>query len=103
MADLSGQFIDQRYEVLELLDEGGMAMVYRTVDTRLNRVVALKIIPKEKFNKEQLEEILQRLYLPCHYRGKSIKMAEIIQIQVNDMRSFLDGSKKSYLPFICKW
>ena len=60
MTDLTGQFFDQRYEVLELLDEGGMAMVYRTNDTRLNRVVALKIIPKEKFNKEQLEEILQR-------------------------------------------
>ena len=60
MADLTGQIIDQKYEILELLDEGGMAMVYRADDTRLNRMVALKIIPKEKFNKEQLEEILQR-------------------------------------------
>lgn len=60
MADLTGQCIEQRYEIIELLDEGGMAMVYRAYDIRLNRPVALKIISKEKFNKEQLEEILQR-------------------------------------------
>ncbi len=60
MADITGQIIDQKYEIAELLDEGGMAMVYRANDTRLNRIVALKIIPKEKFNTEQLEEILQR-------------------------------------------
>jgi serine/threonine protein kinase/formylglycine-generating enzyme required for sulfatase activity len=60
MADLIGQVINQKYEIVELLDEGGMAVVYKAYDIRLNRTVALKIIPKEKFNKEQLEEILQR-------------------------------------------
>ncbi len=60
MADLTEQIIDQKYEILELLDEGGMATVYRANDIRLNRTVALKIIPKEKFNTEELEEILQR-------------------------------------------
>jgi serine/threonine protein kinase/formylglycine-generating enzyme required for sulfatase activity len=60
MADLIGQVINQKYKIVELLDEGGMAMVYRADDIHLNRTVALKIILKEKFKKEQLEEILQR-------------------------------------------
>jgi len=49
-----------RYNILELLDEGGMAAVYRANDTRLERSVAVKVIRTEKFIKIQLDEILQR-------------------------------------------
>lgn len=41
---LIGEVIDGRYTVLELIATGGMASVYRAVDTRLDRDVALKVM-----------------------------------------------------------
>jgi serine/threonine protein kinase len=35
------------YEVLAPLDAGGMGEVYRARDTRLDRVVAIKILPSQ--------------------------------------------------------
>ena len=38
------KLLGKRYEVGEMIGSGGMADVYRGVDTRLNREVAIKIL-----------------------------------------------------------
>jgi eukaryotic-like serine/threonine-protein kinase len=48
MADGTGVLVDRmlgRYQLLSLVGRGGMAEVYCAVDTRLNRLVAVKVLP----------------------------------------------------------
>ena len=42
-----GQMLDERYEILERIGEGGMAIVYKAMCHRLNRYVAIKIMRDE--------------------------------------------------------
>lgn len=44
MSDLSGQLIDNRYELIRIIANGGMGTIYEGIDTRLDRKVAVKIM-----------------------------------------------------------
>lgn len=44
MSDLSGELIDNRYELIRVIANGGMGTIYEGLDTRLDRKVAVKIM-----------------------------------------------------------
>ena len=52
-----GQMLDNRYELLEVIGIGGMAVVYKALCHRLNRLVAVKIL---KDDYQQDEEFRRR-------------------------------------------
>ena len=52
MSDFTGQLIDNRYQLKQLLASGGMATIYSAVDTRLDRAVAVKIMHAHLANDE---------------------------------------------------
>jgi eukaryotic-like serine/threonine-protein kinase len=49
-----------RYHILEQLGEGGMAIVYKAYDTRLEKEVAVKVIRTEKLTLETMDKSLKR-------------------------------------------
>lgn len=52
MDNYIGRLLDNRYEILEVIGTGGMAVVYKALCHRLNRLVAIKIL-KDEFSKDE--------------------------------------------------
>lgn len=58
-----GKLLDNRYEILEVIGTGGMAVVYKALCHRLNRYVAVKIL-KDEYAKD--EEFRNRFHAESH-------------------------------------
>ncbi len=80
-----GRMLDGRYEILEILGTGGMAVVYKARCHRLNRLVAIKIL-KHEFARD--EEFRRRF----RAEGEAVAMLSHPNIvQVYDVSSTTDA------------
>src|ERR1700736_3435691 len=59
MPILSGKRLGP-YEILSAIGAGGMGEVYRAKDTRLNRIVAIKVLPSHLADSPELRERFER-------------------------------------------
>ena len=76
-----GRLLDNRYEILEVIGTGGMAVVYKARCHRLNRLVAIKIL-KDEYSRD--EEVRRRF----HAEGEAVAMLSHPNIvQVYDVSS----------------
>ncbi len=55
-----GKILNNRYEILELVGQGGMASVYLGIDKTLNRNVAIKVLKSEFVENEQFLKKFER-------------------------------------------
>ncbi len=81
-----GRLLDGRYEILEIIGTGGMAVVYKARCHRLNRLVAIKIL-KDEFAGD--EEFRRRF----HAEGEAVAMLSHPNIvQVYDVSTSDDAN-----------
>src|SRR5574344_988679 len=97
-----GQLLDDRYELLEVIGTGGMAVVYKARCHRLNRLVAIKIL-KDEFSGD--EEFRRRF----RAEGEAVAMlshpniVQVYDVSTSDSANFIvmeliDGiSLKEYM------
>ena len=96
-----------RYQILELLGEGGMGAVYKAADLEVDRIVALKVIrPDMASNPEILARFKQELLLSSKVthrnviriydlgEAEGVKFITMEYIEGKDLRSVLHEKKK---------
>src|SRR5216684_348059 len=88
-----GSVLAERYEILQLLGQGGMGAVYKAHDKELDRVVALKLIRSEfAKNPEILRRFKQELILARQVTHKNV-------IRIYDLGQ-ADGIKFITMDFV---
>ncbi len=89
----TGTLLGNRYEILEMLGEGGMGTVYKAIDRELDRVVAVKVIrPELAGNQKILQRFKQELILARQVTHKNV-------IRIFDL-GVADGVKFITMEFI---
>ena len=89
--------LEDRYELLERIGEGGMAMVYKALDRRLNRYVAVKIMRPEM---SQDEEVRQRFFAESHAvaRLSSPNIVAVYDVNHSGARAPSPGGRRCISP-----
>jgi tetratricopeptide (TPR) repeat protein/predicted Ser/Thr protein kinase len=88
-----GAVLGQRYEILQILGEGGMGAVYKARDRELNRMVALKVIRPELAGSQAIiDRFKQELLLATQVTHKNV-------IRIYDL-SEAEGMKFITMEFV---
>lgn len=98
MSSLIGQSIE-RYNILSQIGEGGMATVYKALDTCLHREVALKVIRTERLTLETMDKTLKR------FQREARALAKLTHTNIVPIMDFGEFEGKPFLvmPFISGW
>ena len=92
MALESGQKVDNRYRIEELLAQGGMGAVYRAWDTRLSRDIALKeMIPQPGLDPQTLAHLCQQ------FEQEAVVLARLSHPHLVDVTDFFEEGGNTYL------
>jgi eukaryotic-like serine/threonine-protein kinase len=102
-----GEVLGGRYEIIQLLGEGGMGAVYKARDRELDRPVALKLIrPEMASNPSILARFKQELLLSRQVTHKNViriydlgdadgvKFISMEFVKGQDLRSLIQEKKK---------
>ena len=88
-----GSILGQRYEILQILGEGGMGAVYKARDREVNRMVALKVIrPDLAGHQAIIDRFKQELLLASQVTHKNV-------IRIYDL-SEADGMKFITMEYV---
>src|SRR5580700_10425359 len=103
----AGDVLGGRYEILQLLGEGGMGAVYKATDRELNRPVALKLIrPQLAANPSILARFKQELLLAHQVTHRNViriydlgdadgvKFISMEFVEGEDLRALIQERKK---------
>lgn len=93
--DYSGLDLDQ-YHIIEKLGQGGMAVVYKAFDTKLDRYVAIKIVRMDIFGTAVHERLIKRF----EREAKSLSRLEHPNIISIIDYGYWQGSPYLVMPFI---
>ena len=88
-----GVLLAQRYQIVQILGQGGMGAVYKATDVELNRTVAVKVIrPDLARNKAMVDRFKQELLLAHQVTHRNV-------IRIYDL-SEADGMKFITMEFV---
>lgn len=87
-----GKVLGDRYEIIEKVGVGGMAKVYKALDTVLNRYVAVKVL-KNEYMEDQ--DFLRKFAMEAQ-SAASLTHANIVSV-FDVGSSYVDGRKYNYI------